>query len=339
MVQVRAAFPNIEILHNQIFWDGNGMPGTDPDVQREIKAANYINRERGVSLGIDGTGTSTWSLRSYLGFVDKVHSLGSNVDIQEFDFSGDYGPACYFLVSDGMDAFGNDAIIPTNWPANYDVDLGSPQGSRYEWSGFIRRDFTKGSVFVVAPGDPAAKASIGSGYKDVSGNSVSTVSLGAKQGLILLKAATVVPPPPPPPTTNQPLPDGAYTVKSLLSGYVLDDAGSSLNPGTQVIQWSGNGGTNQSWNFVYDSTQAAYLISNVLANQLYLSDISGALDLEYQNSVANQYWTLQAVTGGYVIRNKATGKVIDDTGKSTTKGSTIGTWTANGGSNQTWVIQ
>jgi hypothetical protein len=207
VTQIRSAMPNVEILHNSIFYSGNSPDGSDPYVQQEIKAANWINRERGVSIGIDGTGGTgdKYSLISFLNFVDTVHSLGAYIDLQEFDFNGDYPVACYFLISTGKDLLGNNAIgmdasgkpapgsngAPTNWPANYDVQLGNPLGARYTWNGMYRRDFTNGLVIVNPPGGTQASYSLGSTYKDVSGNTVTSVNLAAKTGIVLL--ATSVP--------------------------------------------------------------------------------------------------------------------------------------------------
>ena len=117
MTELREALPKAEILHNSIWYWGQGTVANDVYMQQEIKAANWINRERGVSdKGRTGDG-GKWSIQAFFAFVDGVHSLGANIDIQEFDFSGDYGPAAYFLVSNGRDAFGNNAATPDNWPS------------------------------------------------------------------------------------------------------------------------------------------------------------------------------------------------------------------------------
>jgi hypothetical protein len=336
MTQIRSALPNAEILHNSIWYSGSGNPGSDPYVQQEIKAADYINREHGVlDAGLTGD-NGYWSIQSLFRFFDTVHSLGSHFSLQETSSAGSYSVAAYFLNSEGMDAFGA-AAKPSAWQAIYDVSLGSPQGSRYAWNGLIRRDFTGGSVFLNPPGQPYVNTGLGSGYKSVSGSSVSTVSLGGSQGLILLKSGGSVAPPPV--ASGQPIANGSYTLKNAYSGFLLDDAGCSLNPGTQAIQWPANGGTNQKWNFVWDSAQSAYLISNGLATQLYLSDINDNLMEQYQDSPANQYWIVQKVSNGYVLQNKTTGRAMDDPGLSKTQGVGIITWSPTGGSNQSWTIQ
>ena len=47
MVQVRAALPGAEIVHNAMWFDGD----TDPDVARELHAADVVEIERGVKDG------------------------------------------------------------------------------------------------------------------------------------------------------------------------------------------------------------------------------------------------------------------------------------------------
>jgi len=185
MTQVRQALPKAEILHNSLWFAGSGARGSDPYVQQEIKAADWINRESGISdTGITGD-DGPWSVQEFFRFVDIVHSLGAQIDIQEFDMNGEYGIAGYFLVSNGTDAFGA-GISPDKWPAVLDVDLGNPQGPRYGWKGLIRRDFENGMVLLNPPGKPTARVDVNGSYVDSNGKVVSEVTLAGKQGIVLL---------------------------------------------------------------------------------------------------------------------------------------------------------
>ena len=190
MTQVRQALPSAEILHNTIWYAGSGARGTDPYVQQEIKAADWINRERGVSdAGLKGD-DGQWSVQEFLRFVDIVHSLGSNINIEEFSMNGEYGVAGYFLVSSGTDAFGA-GVGPNNWPAVLDVSLGNPQGARYGWNGLIRRDFANGMVLLNPPDKPTVTVNVDGSYVDSNGNAVSTVTLAGKQGIVLIGTPAV----------------------------------------------------------------------------------------------------------------------------------------------------
>jgi hypothetical protein len=333
MTQLRTALPNAQILHNSIWYAGSGNPGSDPYVQQEIKAANYINRERGISDGGITGNNGYWSLQSFFRFVDTVHSLGANIDIQEFNFSGDYAPACYFMVSQGMDALGNNAVTPSNWPANYDVALGNPLGARYVWNNILRRDFDNGSVLVNPPYQPTVTVQLGSGYTNVAGTAISTATLRGAQGLILLKAGQTVPPP----VVMQPIPDGSYNIRNLYSSLVLDDPGRSRTSGQQIIQWAANGGQNQSWAFVFDGN-GSYTIKNN-SSGLYLTDVNGKLQQTTNANSATQLWSLNLVSGGFVIQNRATGNVIDDPELSRSPGTGIITAPSNNGVSQTWIVR
>jgi hypothetical protein len=137
---------------------------------------------------------------------------------------------------------------------------------------------------------------------------------------------------------SQILANGTYTLTNMQSLLALEDPESSSDAGTQMIQGAPKGGANQTWLFFYDAKNDAYLIANGTSG-LFLSDISGALDQQYQDSPANQWWTIQTAAKGFVIKNKTTGRVIDDPGRSMVQGVAIITWTANQGLNQSWSIQ
>src|SRR6185312_16704260 len=147
------------------------------------------------------------------------------------------------------------------------------------------------------------------------------------------------PPTPVPPTPgNGPLADGTYSITNQFSALSLDDPGFSVTSGTQVIQWSPNGGNNQKWRFTNNGS-GQYTITNGFSG-LYLTDASGKLTQAAQSNAANQLWTLKAGgNGAYTLTNKATGNVIDDPGFNTAQGTGIVTWSANGGANQNWIVK
>jgi len=89
--QIRAALPNIQIIHNVQWYAGTWPAGTDPLVQQEILAADYINLERGVNDPNLVVGASSYGMNAKLAFVDIVHSLKRKVIIEEWGFDGDPG--------------------------------------------------------------------------------------------------------------------------------------------------------------------------------------------------------------------------------------------------------
>jgi hypothetical protein len=188
--QIRQALPTAQMIHNSIWYAGTQPAGTDPYVQQEIQAADWINLERGVSDPNLTAGTGQYSLNSMLNFVDIVHSLGRKVIVQEYNFNGDYGLAGYYLISSGLDALGNDAITPSNWWSGYDHDLGTPLGRRYDWYGLFRRDYTNGFVLLNPYQGTTLSMTLGGTYATTSGGTVSSVSLAGGHAAVLFGAVT-----------------------------------------------------------------------------------------------------------------------------------------------------
>jgi len=185
--QIRAAFPDAEIVHNAIWFLGHD----DPAIQRELLSADFINLERGVNdSGIRG-GTGTYGFETFLAHIDWLHAQGRSVvfDAQaSTDAAREYGLAAYFLVSSGRDGLGNGpGGTPGDWWPGYDVDLGPALGARYSWNGVIRRDFVDGAVLVNPPDAATQTLALETTYWDLSGQPQGTVTLGTAQGAVLRK--------------------------------------------------------------------------------------------------------------------------------------------------------
>lgn len=200
---IRAAFPNIEILHNSFWYNGPyGVRDNNPDVIRQIKAADYINIEHGVNDGglTGGMSTSAYSFSytTLLAFIDHVHSLGTGVIIDDqpgkdggaVDLAkSEFALASYYLISSGSDGIGDGTLNQPNWWAGYDVDLGTPTGGRYVWNNVLRRDYTKGMVLANLPSASTVTLTLPGTYKRVNGTSVASLTLGGRQGAVLLSSS------------------------------------------------------------------------------------------------------------------------------------------------------
>ena len=183
--QIRSALPTAELVHNAI-WYASPTRYSDQYVIREIKSADYINCERGVSdPGLVG-GTGSWSVRAFLAYVDAVHSYGKNVLMDEYAFNGDYGLAGYYLISNGEDALGNQQVTPNNWWSGYDVNLGTPLAARYDWNNLIRRDFIGGMVLLNPPKTTTVTAKLPVPLTKIDDNTlVTSVTLQPGQAVVL----------------------------------------------------------------------------------------------------------------------------------------------------------
>jgi Hypothetical glycosyl hydrolase family 15 len=190
MGEIRAAFPGAEIVHNAI-WFANGDAGVgDPSIRREVQAANYVMLERGVNdSGITGGGP--WSLNAMLGFVDGVHSLGRGVvlDGAASDAQGmEYNLAAYFLISTGNDAVSSPGQTPSSWWPGFDANLGEATDARHAWGNLLRRDFTGGMALVNPPGSATQIVQLPSPMRTAGGATVTTITLPAASGVVLVGA-------------------------------------------------------------------------------------------------------------------------------------------------------
>ena len=193
MVQVRAAFPATELVHNSLWF----LDWNDSEIQRQIQAADWINLERGVNdAGLTG-GTGYWSLYRLLSFVDFVHAQGRGVildgeaPLSDSDAAREYSAAAYLLVSSGKDMVGDSAQTPSHWWNGFDEDLGTALGPRYSWQNLWRRDFAGGMALLNPPGAAGVTVSLPAALIRVDGSVVNSVSLNAAEGAVLRAPAAL----------------------------------------------------------------------------------------------------------------------------------------------------
>ena len=140
-----------------------------------------------------------------------------------------------------------------------------------------------------------------------------------------------------------PLPDGDYTLTNNQSKLVLDDPGFTNVANAAMYQWGANGGLNQEWFLSYGGN-GFYTIQNV-ASKLFLTDAngSGAQGIPLQQNLpahdGTQLWAIKPTAQGFVIQNKLTGLVVDDSGNNPIPGPSMILWSPNSGFNQAWTIR
>jgi hypothetical protein len=177
------------IIHNTVWYT---LGFDDPYRLRELSAADYVEIEFGfVDRGMTGgTGTYSWSRKAQ--WIDLAHSRGAGVISQDFwhfemltTTERKFGLANYLLFNEGdyYSTFQN--ALPGDWDSAYDTDLGSALGARYAWNGLWRRDFERGFVLVNPPGASTRSVSLGGTYDEVWGGSVSSLTLGERQGAVI----------------------------------------------------------------------------------------------------------------------------------------------------------
>jgi hypothetical protein len=196
---VRAGLPGVEICHNSIWYAGgdNGRDA-DPSIQRQIAAADNLFIEFGINDGGLTGGTGLWSVDAVLSYAQRVAAKGKRPVIGNIAGGSstdrvalEFAIAGVLLVNNGnvmaADAYSSMAIDPNNWWSGYDVDLGTPSGARYSWNGLTRRDFSNGMVLLNDPSAATKIVTLPGTYKRVNGTVVNSVTLGARQAVILVK--------------------------------------------------------------------------------------------------------------------------------------------------------
>jgi hypothetical protein len=192
--QIRAALPAAEIVHNSVWFAArtDTIPaGADPSVGAQIRAADWVNLERGCSdPGLTG-GDGPWSLRALLGFVDQVHAERRSVIWQPSATTNrqrELNLACLLLARAGRDALDDQDARPSRWWAGFDADPGAPLGGRYDWEGLLRRDFTNAVVLVNDAGAHARTVTLPGGFTRVDGRPVrERLTLPAGRAVVLLR--------------------------------------------------------------------------------------------------------------------------------------------------------
>jgi Hypothetical glycosyl hydrolase family 15 len=191
--QIRVALPGAEVVHNSVWFAARtdaAPAGADASVGAQIRAADWINLERGCSdSGLTG-GDGPWSLRALLAFVDRVHANGTPVIWQPYaggDRQRELNLACLLLARAGRDALDDQDARPSRWWAGFDVDPGAPLGGRYDWQGLLRRDFARAVVLVNDRGAGARTVTLPGRFTRVDGRPVpGAVRIPGGRGVILL---------------------------------------------------------------------------------------------------------------------------------------------------------
>jgi hypothetical protein len=186
--EIRTAFPNIEIAHNSI-WYADAFD--NPNVLRQIDAADYINLERGATdRGLDG-GTGKFGFERFLSFIDLVHARGKGVIMMDYgDNPGarEFGLATWFLVNAGADLMSSNQLAwtaPGSLWHGYELDLGASLGRRYNWRGALRRDFDCGYVVLNPPDAAHMRIELASGDRRIDADSGGTMDLAARTAAVV----------------------------------------------------------------------------------------------------------------------------------------------------------
>lgn len=193
--QVRSTFPNLQITHNSLWW----LDHSDPEVQRQVAAADVVELERGFNDAGITVGDGRFGYETFLGHIDWLHDNGKRILLGPYLASVDdasYELANYFLVRRGRDAIsssfrsdppvGGKASLWKGWKVN----PGRARGDREQLAnGLVKREFARGKALVSPPGGPTAVVRFERPHTDLSGRTARRFELTPRSGDVYVRAS------------------------------------------------------------------------------------------------------------------------------------------------------
>ncbi|MEO7099418.1 MAG: RICIN domain-containing protein, partial [Luteolibacter sp.] len=141
--------------------------------------------------------------------------------------------------------------------------------------------------------------------------------------------------------TGRTIPDGTYRVASRYSNKIIKASSGGTANGTQLVQWSYDGGGDQKWTYTYLGN-GQYKVTGVASGRVM--DVSGNNNNNGSNlnlwdwvSANNQKWVINPIGDGcFKLVAVHSGKVADVAGPSTADGAAVHQWDYVGALNQQW---
>ena len=126
-------------------------------------------------------------------------------------------------------------------------------------------------------------------------------------------------------------------LRSVGSGKCVDVPDSSTVPGTQLVLWDCNGGTNQLWTATAAGELSVYSGQSRMCLDAYENQTSAGTPVIVWpcNGGPNQQWNLN--TDGTVVGEQS-GLCLDVEGAATANGAQALLWTCHGRTNQQWAL-
>jgi poly(hydroxyalkanoate) depolymerase family esterase len=139
--------------------------------------------------------------------------------------------------------------------------------------------------------------------------------------------------------------NGTYKLIARHSGKALDAYGNQTANGTQIIQWTYGGGSNQKWTLTSLGGNLYKIIGVQSGRSIDISNWGAANGTKVQLwdylGGTNQKFYFNATSGGYyeISPSHATGSCLDVNGASTADGAIVQLWQWISGNNQQWIPQ
>jgi len=223
------------------------------------------------------------------------------------------------------------AVTPPPSPTLYALTVTSGSGSGSYAAGtsvtVTANAASSGSAFAGWTGNTSALAS--------SSSATTTLTMPAATTSITATYAAVTPPP----VTSGPLANGTYEIVSDSSGLALAATGSTDS--SSVVQQIYNASPTQQWTLTNLGNNIVELTLSGTNEALETPDgslVAGAnLDVSSYEGDDSQQWELVGSKGGfYELVNVASGFAVNVSGNSTSAGTKMCQWNANGSQNCLW---
>ena len=141
--------------------------------------------------------------------------------------------------------------------------------------------------------------------------------------------------------------DGTYRIIARHSGKALDVYWEATADGSNVDQWTYDGGKNQQWALTHLGGNVYEILGVQSGKALEVATTSTAddtnVDVRTYTGAPNQRWTISAISGGYfrLTPVSSSGSALDVGGVSLADGANVHQYTWLGGNNynQQWTFQ
>src|SRR5919106_3514350 len=192
--EIRAAFPGAQITHNPHWW----LPHSDPEVRRQVAAADVIELERGFNDDGLTKGGGKYGYNTFLDHISWLHRRGKAIVLEPYlDSAAEarYELAGYLLVRRGRDSISSGfrteppvAGAGGDWWRRWQTDPGRARRGRKQRGGLWQRKYRRGTAVVNPPGSSAKTIRFKRPRRSLNGNVSRRFRLEAREGDFFRKA-------------------------------------------------------------------------------------------------------------------------------------------------------
>ena len=184
--EIRAAFPGAQITHNPIWW----LSHSDPEVRRQVAAADVIELERGFNDEGLTAGGGKYGYNTFLNHISWLHRRGRRIVLEPYlDTKAEarYEVAGYLLTRRPGDSISSRFRTEPRagggeWWRHWRTDPGRPRGHRKQRGGVWLRRYARGTAVVNPPGASAKTIRFKRAHKSLSGKVSRQFRLAPREG-------------------------------------------------------------------------------------------------------------------------------------------------------------